>query len=180
MNNVLKNKIEEVLTLINNVSLFRQKVKETFVLPAEIERLLNQYGFDFELFQQEDNPQVWLIVSMGEYKQNDFFIKYEYHLFFSKLGKFCKDHFKYKITNCDPNRAIGKHIEGVYYFPMTKIQYEFYELLKSQLEVLSLTLLTNRELEEVLLMDFIDDSMSFFNEQPNVDLLLFNDLFDLL
>lgn len=170
--------VDNIIEISKDIKGFKRQLNKAFLLPNSVVDVFNKYDYEYKLYQLDDFPQVTTLVSLGRFAKGEFEIVYSYHLYFSKLAPVYKDNFRFKIQNVDPNNMTGGIIEHDEYNPMTMQQYYFYDEISKVLRHEGFICLDNRDLEEVLCgMSFKNDDMKFFNEQPNVDLIFFNDLF---
>jgi|GEM_PF-4908835 len=177
MKPVIEVAVNSAIEVLKDNSMYLKTVGNNFTLPEGLIDLLKKHKIDYQLSEHDDFPDVTLFCEFGHYKKDNFQVEYTFELHFSKLAKVYKYLFGFEVQNYDEDESSGGVLDGSGEMPYTKTQYSFKENLDDMLLQSGFVKLSLRDYEEVLLdVNFNSDNLKFFNEQPNVDLLFFNDL----
>ncbi len=161
----------------NSLEQYHLKTGENYKLEHEVLELVKEFRLEFVINQQEKDPEQRLLIDFGEYSQDVFHIKYEYHVTFSKLAKVWKDVYYSKINHPNPENASNGVIYATDCSALTKTQYEFGNRLTEILEQFQYLKLEGRDLIEVNSdLEFPAESLKFFGPQPTVEMVLFKPL----
>lgn len=173
--------IDTIIKLSKNTIEYRNLASWEFRLPDAMEIVLKKYGYIYRISQHLNDPKVTVIIDLGKYINGNFSIKYNMQIHFSKFAGVFWSFFQFEIKNMDEDNITGGLIVSDAYEPLTITQYNFYSELTSVLTKANFFQLYYRDITEVICgLDFRVPEMKFFGEQPNVQLLLFHDFFDLL
>lgn len=177
MRNAVKKLVEQVFHLSENKEEYIKKVNEKMPLSDKIKSLLERYGYEYSYHDYDNSVRTYLSVKLESYCEGVYSIEYSFWIEFSKISKVRKDLFQFEIVDRNPDNMTGDVLYGDDSEPLTKKQFNFYRELNSILDV-DTEHLDYRDLHEVLCeQGFVEPAMKFFNEQPNVDTLLFHDFF---
>jgi hypothetical protein len=170
--------ISDVVNLSKDKAKYNLKIKEVIRIPPEIVEIVNK--FDYKVIQNDSSPRVTIKVDFGSYQKDDFKVSYIYFLHFSKFCNIYTDTFYYKVMNLDPDK-LEPAFENDSYEPLTKTQYIFHKQIKDKMDLLSFKSIKYEDLiKPVMNLNFVNESFKFFGPVPNVEMILFNDFFDIV
>jgi hypothetical protein len=177
MNEVIKKGIEKYYK--NKVTEdYLVKCKESIRIPLELNLFVKEN--DIEIIDTNDG-EIWpsskLIFEYEKYTKGEFEIIYSSTLLISKLAPLIYLQHEFEVENKDSD-SISSTLDGFDTQPYTRKQQELDELIKNKFTESGYTVLSYRELNEIIPDLSFNPKVTFFGTQVTVEHALFFDLLD--
>jgi hypothetical protein len=172
--------IGDIISIAKEVNrsknLFLKRCEKQYILDEGLLMLLDKYDIN-NGFYQDFSPHVILQTKFGEFKEGDFTAQYGIKVNLSKtVDNVIYVHYSYKVKNLDP-KGIDPYFESDNEMPLTLEQQTFDEELNSYLNKRGFYRLSYSEANKII--PFEHDG-KIFDEEPSLELLIFNDVSDFL
>jgi hypothetical protein len=173
--------VKYMLSLAEDKAEYRQRVERDFIVHKELLSWLKSEEISFQIIESKKNPEVRLIIFCDSYNHNDFNAKYNYVLYFSKFMTLYKDEIQFIIKNPDKGNYVGESFIGEESMPLTSKQERIISKVKEYLASSGFTYLFYRDYSTVICdLNYVVPEMNLYGNQPTINVLLFNDFFDLI